>query len=251
MSLQKNILIHKWKRRKLEHNTKTNITSTSMEYQPVWVPPFDSVDRFSCGCRDAMVSGQNRCAACLLLPLPELLVFLVLELLPCRLLPEPGWSVDEGFEASNIGCRMRRRALMNQLFTCSNVRFVCAAIWRFSSSVGYGCCNTRCYWSIWILHVQTSLQSESVFRASLFMQKPGTRLQVVWLTTRCWNSHDRMTLVACLGRTPRFCFFLLLRKSSSSSIDPGVVGAGDSWPATNIMQKLAYIETSVEPSCCY
>ena len=115
-----------------------------MDYQPVWVPPFDSVDRFSCGCRDAMVSGQNRCAACLLLPLPELLVFLVLELLPCRLFPEPGWSVDEGFEASNIGCRMRRRALMNQLFTCSNVRFVCAAIWRFSSSVGYGCCKTRC-----------------------------------------------------------------------------------------------------------
>lgn len=151
MSLQKKMLLHKWKRRKWEHNTKTNRTSTSMEYQPVWVPPFDSVDRCSCGCRDAMVSGQNRCAACLLLPLPEFFVFLVLELFPCRLLPEPGWSVDEGFEASNIGCRMRRRALMNQLFTCSNVRFVWAAIWRFSSSVGYGCCNTRCYWSIWIL----------------------------------------------------------------------------------------------------
>jgi hypothetical protein len=34
------------------------------------------------------------------------------------------------------------------LFTCSNVRFVCAAIWRFSSSVGYGCCNMRCHWCI-------------------------------------------------------------------------------------------------------
>lgn len=99
--------------------------------------------------------------------------------------------------------------------------------------------------------IQTSLQSESVFRASLFQQKPGTRLQVVWLTTRCWNSQDRMTLVACLGRTPRFCFFLLLRKSSSSSIDPGVVGAGDSWPATNIKQNLAHNETAVVPSCCY
>lgn len=235
-----------WERRKWEHNTKTNTISTNMEYQPVWVPPFDSADRFSCGCRDAIVSGQNRCAACLLLPLPEFFVFLVLELLPCRLLPEPGWSVDEGFEASNIGCRMRRRALMNQLFTCSNVRFVCAAIWRFSSSVGYGCCNTRCYWSIQILYTSTCVSTPSKLHCnlnqclgpSLFMQKPG-RLQVVWLTTRCWNSQDRMTLVACLGRTPRFCFFLLLRKSSSSSIDPGVVGAGDSWPATSIKQKLA------------
>lgn len=50
-------------------------------------------------------------------------------------------------------------------------------------------------------------------------------------TTKCWNSHDRITLVACFGRTPLFCFLLLLpRKSSSSSIEPGVVGDGESWP---------------------
>jgi len=28
----------------------------------------------------------------------------------------------------------------DQLLTCINVKFVCAAICRFSSSVGYGCC---------------------------------------------------------------------------------------------------------------
>lgn len=37
---------------------------------------------------------------------------------------------------SSIGCRIRRRALINQLFTCSSVKFVWLAIWRFSSSVG-------------------------------------------------------------------------------------------------------------------
>lgn len=46
-----------------------------------------------------------------------------------------------GVEASSIGCNIRLRALINQLFTCSNVKFVCAAIIFFSSSVGYGCYN--------------------------------------------------------------------------------------------------------------
>lgn len=32
---------------------------------------------------------------------------------------------------------------MNQLLTCSNVKLVCAAMVRFSSSVGYGC--TKCW----------------------------------------------------------------------------------------------------------
>ena len=40
---------------------------------------------------------------------------------------------------SSIGCRIRLRALINQLFTCNKVRFVSDAIVRFSSSVGYGC----------------------------------------------------------------------------------------------------------------
>lgn len=44
------------------------------------------------------------------------------------------WS--GGVEASIMGCRMRRRAFMNQLLTCRSVRLVCAAMCRFSSSLG-------------------------------------------------------------------------------------------------------------------
>ena len=40
---------------------------------------------------------------------------------------------------SSIGCRIRLRALINQLFTCNKGRFVSDAMVRFSSSVGYGC----------------------------------------------------------------------------------------------------------------
>lgn len=43
------------------------------------------------------------------------------------------WTV---FAESSIGCRIRRRALMNQLLTCNSVRLVSAAMARFSSSVG-------------------------------------------------------------------------------------------------------------------
>ncbi|KAE9525684.1 hypothetical protein AGLY_014211 [Aphis glycines] len=39
-----------------------------------------------------------------------------------------------GVEASSIGCNIRRRALINQLLTCNNVKLVCAAIIFFSSS---------------------------------------------------------------------------------------------------------------------
>lgn len=84
----------------------------------------------SCGCRLAMESGQKRCAACFDPPPELLLAFLLL----CT-----ATAVSVGVEASSMGCRMRRRALMNQLLTCSSVRFVWAAICRFSSSVGYGC----------------------------------------------------------------------------------------------------------------
>jgi len=35
----------------------------------------------------------------------------------------------------------------DQLLTCINVKFVCAAICRFSSSVGYGCCTTMCQYT--------------------------------------------------------------------------------------------------------
>lgn len=52
-----------------------------------------------------------------------------------------GGAGVSGLEASNIGCNIRRRALINQLLTWSKVRLVCAAICRFSSSVGYGCCK--------------------------------------------------------------------------------------------------------------
>lgn len=65
------------------------------------------------------------------------------------------------------------------------------------------------------------------------------------LTTKCWKSHDRITLVACFGRTPRFCFRLLecvpelarLVKSlsQSSAEPPGVVGAGDNWPDNKLL----------------
>lgn len=33
----------------------------------------------------------------------------------------------------------------------------------------------------------------------------------------CWKSQERIMLVACFGSTPRFCFFLQPRRSSSSS----------------------------------
>ena len=47
-------------------------------------------------------------------------------------------AARSGFDASNIGWRIRRRALINQLFTCNRERFVFCEIARFSSSVGYG-----------------------------------------------------------------------------------------------------------------
>lgn len=119
--------------------------------------------------------------------------------------PETG-----GVPASNMGCRIRLRALMNQLLTCRRVRFVWAAMCRFSSSVGYGCCNLKP------------------------LKTVSSRLQDGLLTTKCWNSQDRITLVACLGKTPRFCFLLPTRPvkslSQSSAEPPGVVGAGDNCP---------------------
>lgn len=48
------------------------------------------------------------------------------------------FAAKSGFDASNIGWRIRRRALINQLFTCNKERFVFWEIARFSSSVGYG-----------------------------------------------------------------------------------------------------------------
>ena len=80
--------------------------------------------------------GQNRCT--------ELLVFnffdeqVLAELLDVLWLWIPWLSLRE-FAVSNIGWSILLLAFMNQLFTWSKVRFVCEAIVRFSSSVGYGC----------------------------------------------------------------------------------------------------------------
>jgi hypothetical protein len=119
--------------------------------------------------------------------------------------------LSAGALASSIGCRILLLALMNQLLTWSNVRLVWAAMWRFSSSVGYG-----------------------------------------W--TRCWNSHDLITLVACFGSTPRFCLRpprVVKSLSQSSAEPPGVVGAGDSGPELSLggtEQMLAPIwDRGVEP----
>lgn len=74
------------------------------------------------------------------------------------------------------------------------------------------------------------------------------------LTTRCWNSQDRITLVACFGSTPLFCFLppLVVKSLSQSSAEPpGVVGAGDRGPDVSLAgtgHTLAPIcERGVEP----
>lgn len=47
------------------------------------------------------------------------------------------------------------------------------------------------------------------------------------LTTKCWKSQERIILVACLGRTPLFCFFLFPKRSSSSSPEPPLVAESE------------------------
>lgn len=80
-------------------------------------------------------------------------------------------------------------AQTHQLLTCRSVRFVWLAICFFSSSVGYGCCRR-----------------EQRRKCCMFLSGPtwwrGEHL-MHRLTPMCWKSHERMTLVACLGRTPR------------------------------------------------
>ena len=83
--------------------------------------------------------GQNLCTE--LLVLSFLAEQLLAELLEVLWLWRPWLSLSE-LAVSNIGWRILRRAFINQLFTWSNVRFVCPAIALFSSSVGYGCCQT-------------------------------------------------------------------------------------------------------------
>lgn len=56
------------------------------------------------------------------------------------------------------------------------------------------------------------------------------------LTTKCWKSQERIILVACLGRTPLFCFFLFPKRSSSSSPEPPLVA--ESEPASQHHYKI-------------
>jgi hypothetical protein len=109
--------------------------------------------------------------------------------------------LSAGALASSIGCRILLLALMNQLLTWSNVRLVWAAMWRFSSSVGYG-----------------------------------------W--TRCWNSHDLITLVACFGSTPRFCLRppRVVKSLSQSSAEP---------PGWSVPGTAAQSSRSAAPSRCW
>lgn len=63
-------------------------------------------------------------------------------------------------------------------------------------------------------------------------------------TTKCWNSHALITLVACFGRIPRFCRFepelverLELRSSLIESISESPSSEllhGDNWSAKNV-----------------
>lgn len=149
-------------------------------------------------------------------------------------------------EASSIGWRIRRRAFMNQLLTCNKVKFVWAAIVRFSSSVGYGCWNVS---GKYTNEMEYLLGLYALFAMGKEINSRGCILdEAVDLTTRCWNSHDRIIDVACLGRTPRFCFLPRPRKSSSSSPEPGDVGDGDrlakiyndrlNWPTLEVPENI-------------
>lgn len=111
----KNTLIFPWNVNKKNYKTLKR-TKTKKKFSPLSI----------CGCPPANSWGQNR------LLLFCTFFFLWLGELVALLL-------SEGALASNIGCRILRRALINQLLTCSKVKLVCAAMCRFSSSVGYGC----------------------------------------------------------------------------------------------------------------
>lgn len=77
----------------------------------------------------------------------------------------------------------------HQLLTCSSVKFVWVAICFFSSSVGYGCYRR-----------ERERNASACLRTEVLQRQ---RLNAHRLTPMCWKSHDRMTLVACLGKTPR------------------------------------------------
>lgn len=114
----------------------------------------------------AIDSGQNLCSEDPLLELLELGVelpdtvfnFLLDPLVPPAPFLEPlferfEFSFESELAESNMGCNIRLRALMNQLLTCSKVSEVCAAMARFSSSVGYGCWTIyRSIMSSWYLN---------------------------------------------------------------------------------------------------
>lgn len=87
---------------------------------PVGVVPSVPLCPEDLGWREAMASGQKRSTGRTVCTL----AFLAF----C-------WPLS-GLLASSIGCKILRRALMNQLLTCKRVRLVCAAICLFSSSVG-------------------------------------------------------------------------------------------------------------------
>lgn len=146
-------------------------------------------DKASCGWRLAMESGQKRCAACFEPPPEPLFCFLLL----CTATA----AVSVGVEASSMGCRMRRRALMNQLLTCSSVRLVWAAICRFSSSVGYGCCR--------ILGLKHGAKRESSFKG---VPQGAGRATNAWWRSRASATRPAWAFYSCrrcrgIRRRPR------------------------------------------------
>lgn len=52
---------------------------------------------------------------------------------------------------------------------------------------------------IWVLQRRTGKKDIS----AVLLARHQQRLDAQRLTPMCWKSHERMTLVACLGRTPR------------------------------------------------
>lgn len=88
------------------------------------------------------------------------------------------------------------RTASYQLFTCKRVKFVCAAICLFSSSVGYGC------WKRKEFIVSNFLLTSYVIVNNNRCYMCTQPILILCLTMRCWKSQERIMLVACFGRTP-------------------------------------------------
>lgn len=87
--------------------------------------------------------------------------------------------------------------------------------------------------------------------ANYLLGSKWTSRIICTLTTKCWKSHARITLVACFGRMPRFCRFdpelfekfelkSSLFESSSESIS-SELPHGDSWSVFCFVWKWNFI----------